>query len=124
MANLHAAITCNHKKTPSKTWDQSFAKKQDRLDKLLNTTPKTEKSKAKLIERIKKQKLLIDFTKNSKEYNLSTSLKNYVDPRIYHSWCQHVDLDITKLYSKTLQRKINWVDNSKIKWKTLIKKTE
>ena len=124
MANLHAAITCNHKKTPSKTWDQSFIKKQDRLDKLLNTTPKTEKSKAKLIERIKKQKLIIVFTKNSKEYNLSTSLKNYVDPRIYHSWCQHVDLDITKVYSKTLQRKINWVDNSKIKWKTLIKKTE
>src|SRR5881397_293107 len=34
MANLEAAIRCNHKRTPPKTWEASFGKKQQRLVEL------------------------------------------------------------------------------------------
>src|SRR6266702_5797421 len=34
VANLEAAIRCNHKRTPPKTWEGSLLKKQQRLDEL------------------------------------------------------------------------------------------
>jgi len=54
--------------------------------------------------------------KKTKEYNLNTSLRNYIDPRIYKSWSDSVDLDWQKVYAKTLQKKFSWIAKSKIKW--------
>ena len=48
----------------------------------------------------------IELTKKTKEYNLNTSMKNYIDPRVYKEWCDKVGLDWSKLYSKSLLRKL------------------
>jgi len=43
-------------------------------------------------------------------WNLGTSLKSYIDPRVYYRWGQTVDYDVLgRYYPKTLQRKFAWV---------------
>ena len=43
-------------------------------------------------------------------WNLGTSLKSYIDPRVYHRWGVKVKSDvIEKYYPKTLRRKFAWV---------------
>lgn len=206
-ANLKAAITCNHKRTPPKTWAESLAKRQEAvkklraakpdlqkldrqieareaaLEKLLQARGKVEAEKAarevkqgvavaglearlepvsprgsalpekhepdalrpisesqrenaeraKHLERIAKaqerlakarmarERALTTYTerlekakrerelaKLTGDYNLNTSLKNYIDPREYKSWGKRVDYDWRRLYTRTLQRKFNW----------------
>jgi DNA topoisomerase-1 len=43
-------------------------------------------------------------------WNLGTSLKSYIDPRVYYRWGQGVEYDVLhKYYPKALQRKFAWV---------------
>ncbi|MGA2874041.1 MAG: DNA topoisomerase I [Nitrososphaerales archaeon] len=110
MANLEAAIKANHKRTPPKTFEQSLQNREDKIKELEESQPKTEKQKEKLRERIEKMKKQVELTKITKDYNLNTSLRNYIDPRVYKSWADKVGLDWKLLYTGTLQRKMAWVD--------------
>ncbi|MFB0562801.1 MAG: DNA topoisomerase I [Candidatus Lokiarchaeia archaeon] len=103
-ANLKAAKVSNHKKMVSKSYQSSLEKKKERLKKLKQK--KTEKSK----EKAKEVKAQIKLMENTKDYNLTTSLKSYIDPRVYYQWFKEVDYDWRKYYSKTLQRKFSWVE--------------
>ncbi len=49
-------------------------------------------------------------SKKTKEWNLGTSLKSYIDPRVYHAWGKEVDYDWRNYYSKTLQNKFSWIE--------------
>lgn len=43
-------------------------------------------------------------------WNLGTSLKSYIDPRVYYQWGQQVEYDVlARYYPKTLQKKFAWV---------------
>jgi DNA topoisomerase-1 len=101
-ANLRAAIFCNHQRTPPKTWEESLKKKEQKLA----DAKAREKRGSK---RLKKLQMEINFYKRTKNYNLNTSLKNYIDPRLVKAWCDEVGLDWAKIYSKSLQRKFSWV---------------
>ncbi|HNR68064.1 MAG TPA: DNA topoisomerase I [bacterium] len=47
---------------------------------------------------------------NNRSWNLGTSQKSYIDPRVYYNWGKKVDYDVLeKYYSKQLQRKFMWV---------------
>ena len=59
---------------------------------------------------IEKLKLQIEAQQETKDYNLGTSLKSYIDPRIYYEWGRRVDYDWKKYYTKTLQKKFSWVE--------------
>jgi DNA topoisomerase-1 len=107
MANLEAAIVCNHKRKPPKNWDESLAKKEDRLRTLENSPKKT----PKLEERIQALRLRIKEVQSTRDYNLRTSLKSYIDPRVYYSWGKSVDFDWKIYYPKTLQKKFSWVES-------------
>ncbi|MFX1486221.1 MAG: DNA topoisomerase I [Promethearchaeota archaeon] len=52
----------------------------------------------------------IDITKKTRTWNLTTSLKSYIDPRIYRDWGHQVEYDWKDFYSKTLQRRFAWID--------------
>jgi len=106
MANLEAAIICNHKRKPPKNWEESLTKKADRLTMLENSPKKT----PKLEERIQALRLKIQEVQATRDYNLRTSLKSYIDPRVYYSWGKTVDLDWKLYYPKTLQKKFSWVE--------------
>ncbi len=52
----------------------------------------------------------IQIAKKTRTWNLGTSLKSYIDPRIYRDWGQKVEFDWRDFYPSTLQRKFTWID--------------
>jgi DNA topoisomerase-1 len=155
LANLEAAMMCNHKRTIPKTYEQTLQKKRDTLkkvekDAVWNKTKETlkkvestesktdtqKKSKVKRIktlnEQIKKQKLKhkerteklklqINLSEKTKDYNLGTSLRNYIDPRIVKAWTDKVGAEWEKMYTSALQKKFLWVQNEKLNWSEIVK---
>ena len=124
-ANLQAAITCNHKKgvdpkNPASVravekYEDSMNKKIELINnlkaELRAKNGKTDKQRMRLTERVQKLEFQVKLQKETMEYNLGTSLRNYIDPRVLRSWMNIVDLDWNKMYTSTLQRKFLWVDN-------------
>jgi DNA topoisomerase-1 len=119
MANLQAAILCNHKRTPPKSWDESLRKKEEKVKELRAIHPVTAKQADAHTKRLHKAELSLKTAKLTRDYNLNTSLKNYIDPRIYKAWAAHLGFDWQTLYPKTMQRKFGWADKSKLDWATI-----
>ena len=59
---------------------------------------------------IEKAKLQIKMRMEARDYNLNTSLKSYIDPRIYYRWGKNVNFDWKLYYPKSLQKKFSWVE--------------
>jgi DNA topoisomerase-1 len=104
MANLEAAKVCNHKRKLPKTWEETLRKKKERLLAL--------KQKRAKRERVRELELRVRAMQVTKDYNLNTSLRNYIDPRVYAGWGRRIDFDWKLYYSKSLQRRFAWVDNA------------
>jgi len=116
-----------------------WKKKEEALKKAESATPKTDAQKEKKQERIKKAKiqirktkqkhkervekltLQVDLTKKTKDYNLGTSLRNYIDPRIFKSWTDDVGAEWEKLYTTALQKKFLWVKSENEPWNQVSK---
>jgi DNA topoisomerase-1 len=62
-------------------------------------------------DRLEKLKLQLKLQEETRDYNLGTSLRNYIDPRVFKAWADYLELDWTKIYTATLQRKFKWVEN-------------
>jgi DNA topoisomerase-1 len=111
MANLKVAEVANHKRMVSPKFEERLAKKEDKL-KDMEAQLEQKKAEGKKIEaltkRIEKARLDIELTKLTKEYNLGTSLKSYIDPTAYVQWARKVDFDLEKFYPKTLRNKFSW----------------
>ncbi len=69
-------------------------------------------------ERVARASLQLDLAKRTRDYNMGTSLKNYIDPSVYKTWGDHVGYDWKRLYTKALQRKFAWVEHVRARWKT------
>ncbi|MFQ5782227.1 MAG: DNA topoisomerase I [Nitrosopumilus sp.] len=155
LANLEAAIMCNHKRTIPKTFEHALQKKKDTLKKIekdkpwektqetlkkvessepktdaqkktktkriktLNDQIKNKKSKHK--ERAEKLKLQIDLSERTRDYNLGTSLRNYIDPRVVKAWTDEMGAEWEKLYTSALQKKFLWVQKEKVDWSEISK---
>jgi DNA topoisomerase-1 len=153
LANLEAAIMCNHKRTIPKNFEESLQKKRDTLKKAENSKaaekaeatlkkveaskPKTDKqkqSKEKRIktlnqtikkqkqqhkERIEKLKFQVDLATKTRDYNLGTSLRNYIDPRVFKAWTDEIGANWEKLYTSALQKKFLWVKSEEESWKSV-----
>ena len=150
MANLQAAMRCNHKRTIPKTFRQSLQKKKDNLkkiksqapwaktaetlEKIKSTKPNTEKQKKarlarmrrtrnlikrrkeKHAERVEKLSLQIKLAEKTRDYNLGTSLRNYIDPRVFKAWTDEMGAQWEKMYTAALQKKFLWVMDEKPSW--------
>ena len=64
-----------------------------------------------------KLKLQIDLSEKTRDYNLGTSLRNYIDPRVVKAWTDEVGAEWEKLYTAALQKKFLWVKNENLDWK-------
>jgi DNA topoisomerase-1 len=106
MANLQAAIECNHKKQLPKNWDERITKQKDRLREI--RAKDTEKAK----EQAKQLKTKIELMEKTSNYNLRTSLKSYIDPRVYYYWGKEVEYDWKLYYPAALQKKFSWVERA------------
>jgi len=132
MANLKAAITCNHKKgidpkNPAsrkalEKFEEALRNKEESIKRIRSDIAakkwKTEIQKRRLEDRLEKLEMHLKLQKETRDYNLGTSLRNYIDPRVMRAWLNYVQLDWRKIYTTTLQRKFKWVDdysNNKLK---------
>ncbi len=161
LANLEAAVLCNHTKMAPASWPRSRERYKERQSKATErvkayqerlkrqrealselraearekrqaATPATkQKVRARYQKRIATAERRVERTKELLErarhargkikaqaniatkkrtWNLGTSLKSYVDPRVYHDWGQRVDYDVLEqYYPKALRRKFAWV---------------
>ena len=107
---------------------------EETLKKVTETTPKTDKQAQRQEERIKrlqkqirqkkkrhkerveKMNLQIDLAERTRDYNLGTSLRNYIDPRVVKAWTREVDMEWEKLYTAALQKKFLWVKSDNTEW--------
>ena len=111
MANLEGARVANHKRKIPPNFNERLAKKEALL-KELETKLKEKEQQGKKTEavrkRIEKSKLDIRLTRETQEYNLGTSLKSYIDPKVYAKWADEVDFSLEKFYPATLRKKYSW----------------
>ena len=84
--------------------------KRSHLERQAKREVSLEARKERNRQAIDKMRLQIEAYELTKDYNLGTSLKSYIDPRIYYDWSKKVDYDWHKYYSKTLQKKFSWID--------------
>lgn len=171
MANLQAAMICNHKRKVPKRWQASLDRRKLRLktrktkgkeavrkleqkaeeytqrygerlssyqsrlverkergrsvaklEESIKNLKKTHKQRVRRLKErignrkqrdsanIEKSKLQIKEHKATRDYNLTTSLKSYIDPRTYYTWGKKVDFDWKLYYSKALEKKFSWVE--------------
>ncbi len=124
VANLKAAITCNHKKgidpkNPLSVkaldrFNNTVKKKEETIQRLRSDLAegrtRTELQKKRIEERLQRIEMQLKLQKETRDYNLGTSLRNYIDPRVVVAWLKHVNLDWKKVYTPTLQRKFRWVE--------------
>ena len=108
------------KKAESKITKTEKQKEQqkERIKKIKNVI---RKRKGKHAERIEKLELQINLTEKTRDYNLGTSLRNYIDPRIFKTWTDEVGAEWEKLYTSALQKKFLWVKNINSKWSQISK---
>ena len=127
MANLKVAEVANHKRKISPTFDERLKKKEENL-KAMRVQLRARKAEGKKTEsletRIEKAKLDLELTELTREYNLGTSLKSYIDPQAYVKWAKKIKFDIIKFYPTTLRNKFNWALQDKPKKTTSPNKEE
>ncbi|MGY5859878.1 MAG: DNA topoisomerase I [Candidatus Thorarchaeota archaeon] len=90
------------------SWKEASAKRIAAGEKSVQTA----KARVTKAEHAKK-KIEIDFAlaKESRTWNLGTSLKSYIHPKVVYKWSQRIDYDWRKVYSTTLQRKFEgWIE--------------
>lgn len=83
--------------------DKKIARAQSQL-----RTLREREGRAK--EALGKLKVQSQIAGKGRAWNLVTSLKSYIDPRVYYRWGQRVEYDaLEKYYPTTLRRKYAWV---------------
>ncbi|XP_017544539.1 DNA topoisomerase I, mitochondrial isoform X3 [Pygocentrus nattereri] len=133
-ANRAVAVLCNHQRAPPKTFEQSMASLQAKIEsrkeqlelakKELKLAKKEAKGssdskllvmlekKKKTVQRCEEQLLKMEVQATDREENkqiaLSTSKLNYLDPRISVAWCKNMEVPLDKVYNKTLRDKFAW----------------
>lgn len=114
-ANAKVAKLLNHQKNIS----TGYKKSVDKINELiLNTKKKLNQARRKktknpstidkLKNKIKNYKSKKELLKEMKNVSLGTSKANYVDPRITVAFLKKHDLDVNKIFPKTLQNKFAW----------------
>jgi len=161
LANLQAAILCNHTKNTPQNWPTKREKLKERRRKAEErvqryglqvqehtqalvalwqearekkasaSAAKRKKLEASYQKKIERAKRRIETAKDrlqkakdarnrlkaqtviatkTRTWNLSTSLKSYIDPRVYYQWGQQTEYDVLeRFYPKKLRQKFAWV---------------
>ncbi|KAJ8271936.1 hypothetical protein COCON_G00107950 [Conger conger] len=133
-ANRAVAVLCNHQRAPPKTFEQSMANLQAKIDSrkeqlaLAKSELKQAKKelvsgsdsklqavvekKKKTVQRCEEQLLRMEIQATDREENkqisLGTSKLNYLDPRISVAWCKNMEVPLEKIYNKTQRDKFAW----------------
>ena len=86
-----------------------------RITKLQERIENTKLREEKAQTAVGKLRAQMAIAMENRSWNLGTSQKSYIDPRIFYNWGNRVDYDVLeKYYSKTLRVKFQWVKNSEL----------
>jgi DNA topoisomerase-1 len=109
-ANAKVAKIMNHQKNVSigyKNNVQKITKKISDLQKKLKEESNSNKTK-NIKDKIKNMKSKMSVVKEMKNISLGTSKMNYIDPRISVAFMKKHNVDVNKIFTKTLQNKFQW----------------
>lgn len=105
---LEACTTEKQQERTEKSYEKKIARAQRRID---TAQRRLDKAQAAL----GKHRARMSVNTDKRAWNLGTSLKSYIDPRVYYRWGQEVDYDILeRYYPKALRRKFGWVKENEI----------
>jgi len=96
--------------------EQKDRQKSRHMERIERMTLRRDRQKSRHMERIEKMKLQIDLKQRTRDYNLGTSLRNYIDPRVVKAWTDETKTEWKKLYTAALQKKFLWVHSEKLDW--------
>jgi DNA topoisomerase IB len=110
--NKVVAVALNHRKTPTPNNKESHKKKVDKLKKLKGElkglTDKKREAKKKAIS---KQENVVELSHNKLTILYTTSVANYIDPRLIFSWANKMGIEDVvgaKIYTKSQVDKHIW----------------
>lgn len=122
--NSRVAKKLNHKRKIPPSYEKGLIRKKERLEKrkrklkeleIKLASTKDPKKRKKLRERIEKQKVKVTeayyelkLHEELKDWNLNTSKNSYIDPRLVKEFCEKENINISKIYSKSLREKFSW----------------
>jgi DNA topoisomerase-1 len=86
--------------------------KNDHVTASLKLKKQLEERKKRDKEALERIRLQVEAQEITRDYNLGTSLKNYVDPRIYYDWGKKVGFNWRSYYPTTLQKKFSWIEEN------------
>lgn len=98
------AQRCNHRKQANQI---VYKNKVDKL--------KTKIKKGKKTQKMYSYKLQL--LKLGHDLNLTTSINNYIDPRIIFTYCKKYSIEISVLLSTQIRKNIKWGEGEKKNWK-------
>ena len=90
--------------------------KKNKRKRIRRLKEQIERQKARHSDRLEKMRLQIDLKEETRDYNLGTSLRNYIDPRVVKAWTDETKTEWGKLYTAALQRKFLWVHDANPNW--------
>jgi len=120
--NCAVAKRLNHKRKLPDKFEEKLKKKQEKMEKRRTEYEELKKkfmdvkgAGGKLLKKIKKAEMLYQKAKlefevyrDTSEWNLNTSLNSYIDPRLVVEYARRNNIDINRLYSKSLREKFSW----------------
>ena len=104
-------------KKASASYRAARRKRLAALDRARKMPTKAEREAARKAERVERMEMQVRLATRTKDYNIGTSLRNYIDPRLFKAWTDEVGAEWSKLYTSALQRKFLWVRDKKYDWK-------
>ncbi|RNJ78909.1 MAG: DNA topoisomerase I [Nitrosopumilus sp. H8] len=113
---LKSTETLKKAKASKTKTDKQKKSKRERIKRINEQIKKQEQ---RHLERIERLRLQIDLSERTRDYNLGTSLRNYIDPRVVMAWTDEVGAQWEKLYTAALQKKFLWVKNEQVTWKSI-----
>lgn len=120
-ANAQVAQVLNHQRTISTKSKESVEKAKQELQGLKKEMKELREA-GKKVDRIKakidQRKAMIGAKEDTLHIAVTTSLTNYIDPRLVVSWTKQMNVPIAKIYSSALQRKFKWaIDTTGETWR-------
>jgi DNA topoisomerase-1 len=121
--NLAVAKRLNHKRKLPDKFEEKLKKKEERMQRkkaeYVGLFAKLDKAGGKEKEKMEKKigtikqsarKALLEYQlyKDASEWNLSTSLTSYIDPRLVTEYAKKNKVPIERIYSKSLREKFSW----------------
>ena len=104
-------------KKASASYRASRRKRLEALDRAKKMPTRAEREAARKADRVERMEMQVRLATKTKDYNIGTSLRNYIDPRLFKAWTDEVGAEWSKLYTSALQRKFLWVRDKKFDWK-------